>query len=289
MIIWNLKSRQLEAVLRNNNTPAYLIETSSDSKHIVSAHDDNSIKIWNIQDRVLEDIFKGYFSRINCIEISNGNKYIVSAHSINIMIWNFLDKIPDAILIHCSVNNFFAITNNGKYLALSGAYHNLILWSLEDNAKEATFEGHTKRISWIKTTYECKYLISSSTDMTLRLWNIQAKKVEAILHLELFSIPRFLIMHQAWYIIFNTTDKNMITWINQPQIEHLNIDQALEIAGMTGDNKYSVYTDKSIIELWINLSLDKIRKSDHHTHPYSCIAIASDNKYIRCTHCQVIS
>ena len=278
--IWNLKNRQLEAALRDN-IPAYLIETSSDSKHIVSAHDNNSIKIWNIQDRVLEAIFKGSYSRISCIEILNGNKYIVSAHvNFTIRIWNFLDKIPNAIFTSHSANVFFAITNDGKYLAHCGGYHNLILWSLEDNANEASLGGHTEKIAWINTTYDNKYFISSSEDMTLRLWNIQAKKVEAILRSELFSIPRILIIHQARYSIVNNNDKNILTWINQPQIEHSNSDHALEFAGMTDDNKYSVYNDKSIIELWNSFPLDKIRKSDLHTHPLSCLAIASDNTYL---------
>ena len=49
---------------------------------------------------------------------------------------------------------------------------------------------------------------------------------------------------------------------------------------MTEDNKYRVYTDKSIIELWNTLPLTRIRKSDLHTHPLSCLAIASDNTYL---------
>ena len=200
MRIWNLKNRQIEAILLDN-TPAYFIEISSDNKYIVSAHDDAGLKIWNIQEKVLENIIDTYSSNISCVEISNGNEYIVSAYyKFAIWIWNFLDKIPDAFYIYNSENNLFAITNDSKYLAYCGSNHHLILWSLEDNTAEADFKGHTHRISWIAMTYDSKYTISSSKDNTLRLWNIQDKIIEAILCLELFRIPIILIIHQNRYI-----------------------------------------------------------------------------------------
>ena len=72
----------------------------------------------------------------------------------------------------------------------------------------------------------------------------------------------------------------MRMWITQAKNEHSNMDHALEFAGMTYENKYSVYTDKSIIELWNTRLRAQFTKSDLHTHPLSCIAITSENKYI---------
>ena len=63
---------------------------SSDSKYIVSVHNDACLNIWNIQDKALEAVFEGYSYNISYIEISNGSKYIVSAYySFTIRIWNF--------------------------------------------------------------------------------------------------------------------------------------------------------------------------------------------------------
>ena len=74
----------------------------------------------------------------------------------------------------------------------------------------------------------------------------------------------------------------MRMWITQAKNEHSNMDHALEFAGMTFDKKYSVYTDKSIIKLWNSRPIAQLPESVLNTHPLSCIAITSDNKYIIC-------
>ena len=73
------------------------IALTSDSKYIVSASTDKTIRLWNFHEKTQESILYDHTEWIRCVVITRDNKYIISGGDKTVRIWNLKDKTEEAV------------------------------------------------------------------------------------------------------------------------------------------------------------------------------------------------
>lgn len=128
----------LEVYLQKGHSEAiYTIEFTPDSKHILSAGKDKSIKLWEVATGNEIRTFSGHLSYILCLKI----------------------------------------TKDGKYFFSAGTDAKIIMWELATGKIIKIFEGHQNRINSLCLNNDETLLISTGCDWQGFVWDIKKAEV----------------------------------------------------------------------------------------------------------------
>ena len=161
---------------------------SPDGKLIVSAGNDNTIKIWNAESRKLEKTLRGHAGWIRaCVFTPDGASLVSGSHDRRLMIWNFRDYAEERALGnrvlqgHSDAVLHAEFSPDDKRIVTAGRDHTARLWSVADLQSQKEFaEGHSFLVSQaafvptppaLAAAYPKGRIATVGIDNTARIWD----------------------------------------------------------------------------------------------------------------------
>ena len=81
LTLWNLNDKRQEAALEGHEREINSIAIMNDNLHIVSASDDQTVRIWSLQHKRQEAVLNGHYRTVTTVAVTSDDKYIISASS----------------------------------------------------------------------------------------------------------------------------------------------------------------------------------------------------------------
>jgi WD40 repeat protein len=153
----------------------YQVAVSRDGKRMVSAGQDNTIRLWDVHTGKELRQMTGHAKLIRALAISPDGKRAVSGGSDRTCrVWD-LDKGTELFQVqgHVSFVYAVAIAPDGK-TGLSASTDGVIRqWEMTTGKEIRRLQGHTRYVWSLSFTTDGKRLLSSGMDGTMRLWDMQ--------------------------------------------------------------------------------------------------------------------
>jgi WD40 repeat protein len=149
------------------------IAITPDGQTVISASNDNTLKVWDLTTNTLRHTLKGHTDRVLAIAMTPDAHFAVSgSKDKTLKLWDVANGIEIKTLIgHTSFVNSVAISSDGQWV-ISGSWgigNALKLWDLVEN-QHYTLAGNL-RVNTIAMTPDGQVAISGLDDNTLVLWD----------------------------------------------------------------------------------------------------------------------
>jgi aspartate 1-decarboxylase len=169
------------------------IEVDEKSNKMISASDDNTIKIWDLESGDCLKTLTDHQDWVNCIIIIPGDKFISGANDETVKIWDMnSNECLNTLVNESSVHSLCLISNDK--IAVGCRNGSIIIWNFDNIEREEIFEAHDDVISYLLYVDNSK-LISCSWDYKIKLWDFATFECiiefeghsDSIYHLDLTS------------------------------------------------------------------------------------------------------
>ncbi|MCP5108989.1 MAG: hypothetical protein GY950_36740, partial [bacterium] len=155
------------------------VAMTGDGRLIVSAGDDNTVKLWETRSGRIIKTFTGHKGEVNSVAFSPDNRRVVSgSYDQTVKLW---DVESGGLLTtfeghERGVNSVGFSPNNRR--VVSGSYDQTVkLWDVADvqsGGLLTTFKGHKERVWSVSFSPDNSRVVSGSYDNTVKLWDVES-------------------------------------------------------------------------------------------------------------------
>lgn len=287
-IIWDMVEKQMISNLNGDKWKAdefafptlderksiYDVSYSPNGKSVVTAHQDETIRIWNLSCYNIINTLKGHKSSVNYLSFSPDDNYIASASAdLNIRIWNVETGRSIKILIgHDSYISSVEYSPNGQYIVSASADKTIKIWDVQSGEIIHTLAGHSDFVRYATFNCDGSLIASASLDATIKIWNAHTGELIKTLIGHNAEVSFVSFSNNGEMIASSSEDNTILLW---------NLKEGKPIKSFIGHSQYinSVHfshDDKTLL----SCSLDNsIRTWDINTG-HQVTEITGDTRYI---------
>jgi WD40 repeat protein/serine/threonine protein kinase len=150
---------------------------SPDSKRLVSALKDGTIRIWDVDKGEGALLLKGHTLAVNAVAFSLDGKTLASASNDGtVRLWDPEKGRELAALKHTGPVESVEIARDGKLLATASNEGTVRLWDLDKREELFVLVGHAKAVTAVAFNSSGSQLASVSQDGTARLWDLDQRQ-----------------------------------------------------------------------------------------------------------------
>ncbi|MHC5540720.1 WD40 repeat domain-containing protein, partial [Singulisphaera rosea] len=162
------------------------VQFMPDGNRIVSAGDDNTIRVWDrTQGRELFRL-PGHSNRVEYLAVAGDGHTIVSGGQLEAKVWDAESDPASLTLPHPSWVNHLAFSPDGRQLVTAGQDGKARTWESATGRPLKVFPAHTDACSSVAFRPDGKEILSAGMDNTLRLWDVEDATPSRIL----FEAPK---------------------------------------------------------------------------------------------------
>lgn len=166
--IWNLAGKLLKT-LTGHKGWVNQVRFSPDGQTLVSASEDQTIKLWNIKTGNLVRTLSGHQQRVTSVVFSPDGQTIASGSGDRtVRLWNLNNNDTQILEAHTDQVNSVEFSPDGQWLVSAGQDQTLNLW--QSGRLVETIKGHGAPV--LSATFEGSAIVSAGADKTVRLWNL---------------------------------------------------------------------------------------------------------------------
>jgi WD40 repeat protein/serine/threonine protein kinase len=147
---------------------------SRDSRFVLSASYDDTLKLWEVATGHCLRIFKGHTSSVNSVCLSADNRFALSGSSDHTLkLWDITTGRCLRTLAEHTDWVFSVCLSADSRFALSGSYdRTLKLWDITTGRCLRTLAGHTSPVNSVCLSADGRFALSGSHDRTVKLWEV---------------------------------------------------------------------------------------------------------------------
>ena len=140
---------------------------------IVSASDDQTLKVWDAHTGEEQLTLSGHTDRVTGCAISPSGDFIVSAsYDKTLKVWDACTGEQRCMLRgHTNGVNGCAISPAGDFIVSAADDQTLKVWDARTGEEQFTLRGHTDRVYGCAISPSGDYIVSASDDRTLKVWD----------------------------------------------------------------------------------------------------------------------
>ena len=156
------------------------IAYSPNKNTIVSAHNNNCIRIWDIETKLERNTLQGHTEKINTVAISSDSKMVASGSYDNtIHIWDVeKGKLKDILIQHKNGIKALAFSPTENELLASGSEDGTVrLWDVNTGQQQSIFAtGFAETIEALAFTKDNNLLVSAAENGAIQMWDVNKGK-----------------------------------------------------------------------------------------------------------------
>lgn len=148
---------------------------SPDSRLLISASADKTIKVWELETGKLLKTLAGNTSFVNAVAMTlDGNFLIAASADKTIKIWDLeTGEIAKTLSGHTSFVDAIALSPDGQILVSTGADKTIRIWNLDTGEMLHVLRGHSGFVNTLAISSGGNTLVSGSADATLKVWDLK--------------------------------------------------------------------------------------------------------------------
>lgn len=221
IIIIEKSNGRITQTLKGHKMSINSITFSSNGQYLLTASDDNAIKIWDVRNGNNKEITsKNYHSVRSAIFFDNDEFVLAALNDSSVQIINIKTKeiarrinIDNVRWINCAVSDA-----TDRYIAIACSDNAIRIWDINTN-HFITLNGHNNQINSVMFSNDGAQLISASNDNTICLWNVSTweKLLVLVGHQDAVYSARF--SKDDKFIISASKDYTVRIWDSKSGIE----------------------------------------------------------------------
>lgn len=184
VILWDVASGQLEAVLIGHSERVHSVAFSPDSSILASGSLDKTVRLWNVASGQPKTILIGHSESVASVSFSpNGLTLASGSDDRTVRLWDVASGDPKTIIEHQESVSSVAFSPDGSILAsgLGWPRNEVHLWDVASGQRKTVLTGHSESIRSVAFSPDGSTLASGSNDRTVRLWDVALRQPKAIL------------------------------------------------------------------------------------------------------------
>jgi WD40 repeat protein len=262
------------------------IVISQDDRQLITAHDDNTIRIWDrFSGRELQRLTEHQGS-VNCLALSSdGQRLYSGSDDDTIKEWNLADGTCTRTFTgHKGIVNCLALSGDGQWL-YSGSHDDTIKeWNLSDGTCTRTLAGHQGWVIVIALSGDGQWLYSGSRDGTIKEWNLSDGTCTRTLAGHQDRVMEIALSSNGQRLYSGSHDDTIKEWnlsdgtCTRTFTEHHRSVSAIALSS-DGQRLYSVSYDQTIKE-WNLTDATCTRTLTGHENWVRAIALSSDGQWL---------
>ncbi|MBR6749125.1 MAG: TIR domain-containing protein, partial [Bacteroidaceae bacterium] len=276
--------------LRGHTAVVMSATFSPDGKYIISASDDETLKIWDTQTGKCIKTLVGHTSWIRSANFSHDpdGKYIVSASDDETLkIWDTQNwECTKTLEGHTNWVNSATFSTDGKYIVSASGDKTLKIWDTQKWECIKTLEGHTSSVNSATFSPDEKYIVSASSDETIKIWSTENWECIETLegHTDEVNSATFSTDPDGRYIVSASRDNTIKIWDTQRWECIKTLEghtRSVYSANFSTDGKYIVSaSDENTLKIWNTENWECIKTLEGHTNAVTSATFSTDGKYI---------
>ena len=192
-----------------------------DGKAIVSASDDNTLKVWNADSGSLVRTLEGHTFRVTWADVSCDSSRILSASDDGTAkLWNAnTGEIQHSLWFDRAMCNCCSFSPNSTMFVVgllpidSGGKHVLMLYNAKTYEIQQTLEGHTDVIMSCSFAPNGTAILSGSSDSIMKLWCVTTGQLLRTLEGHTYEINSCAFSPSGMNIVSASSDGTLRLWV----------------------------------------------------------------------------
>jgi len=181
---------------------------------IVSASDDQTLKVWDAHTGEEQLTLSGHTDRVTGCAISPSGDFIVSAsYDQTLKVWDACTGEQRCMLRgHTNGVNGCAISPAGDFIVSAADDQTLKVWDARTGEEQFTLRGHTDRVYGCAISPSGDFIVSASDDQTLKVWDAHTGEERLTLHGHTGAVRECAISPSGDYIVSASDDRTLKVW-----------------------------------------------------------------------------
>ncbi|MGB0563097.1 MAG: protein kinase domain-containing protein [Spirulinaceae cyanobacterium] len=196
---------------------------SPDSRRLISASADKTIRIWALPTGELQQTLEGHTSFVNALLISpDGSSLLSASADKTIKVWDLnTGKLQRTLKGHTNFVDELMLSPDGTVLVSSSADKTIRVWDWQTGTLTHTLEGHTGFINVLAIAPDGETLVSGSADQTLKIWNLSSGLEQQTLAGHTSFVNSLVISPDGQWLASGSADKTIRIWqLATGEIQH---------------------------------------------------------------------
>tara|TARA_B100000886_G_scaffold24685_1_gene15815 strand:- start:63 stop:2102 length:2040 start_codon:yes stop_codon:yes gene_type:complete len=258
----------------SNSGVIKFVRLSNNKKLLISAFNDNSLRLWNLKDGSSK-VFEGHTEEVRGIHFLKNNKALSWSEDNTLRLWNLEDGSSKLFEGHTERIQDVYLLEDNRALSLSWD-RTIRIWDLKKESS-IVLKGHDSYIIGIQI--HNNIAISWDETRNLKLWNLCNGNLE-LSKGHKSDIYGVKFINNNTFFAWGDTDTSLHIWnINDKTFKTLNIEQAGYLENIHFTDKYFIlHTDLSEINIY-DYKLNVIQKI-HHDEYIHGIRLLKDYKVL---------
>ncbi|KAI3571400.1 hypothetical protein IWW34DRAFT_291533 [Fusarium oxysporum f. sp. albedinis] len=207
---WDACLLTLEGHSREVNAVVF----SHDSTKVVSASDDETIRIWNAETGVCERVLEGHSTSVRSVMFSHDSTKVVSAsYDKTIRIWDAETGECKRVLEgHSTSVRSVMFSHDSKKVVSASDDETIRIWDAETGVCERVLEGHSTSVRSVMFSHDSKKVVSASYDKTIRIWDAETGECKRVLEGHRNLLNSVVFSHNSAKVASASWDETIRMW-----------------------------------------------------------------------------
>lgn len=256
IILWEIKSFQLEYTFLGHEDFVDSVRFSPNSEKLASSGYDNKIKIWNLGNKIVELVFIGHKSWVTSICFSSDGKFLASSSKdCTVKIWNLEGQNEEKSFAFSAPINSISLSVDNNILVCGCG---VSMWTIKPVIDYFTVIGNKKQFN--------ENYVGDDEKNLLIILNLRENRVEKIF--KEFNSP---IIHVEF------TKNNQLIYLDNEKIHYLQMPRQPDFyAGFLDKITYGISENTNDL---IQPESIKTQSNYSFIDYYSCLYLLSEKKY----------
>ncbi len=160
--------------LQGHTAAVSCLAVTRDGRHVVSAGNDDTVRLWNLEEGGGGAIFQGHTDWVSCLALSPDERILASAsRDGSARLWSLPDGAPIVTLSgHQDAIRGLAFTPDGRSVVTASDDATLRIWRIGEVEAAQILRGHSDIISCLAVSHDGRWVASGSYDNHVRLWSL---------------------------------------------------------------------------------------------------------------------